>query len=313
MSTRKARINTGTIQSKLRVLEKCLRNMESILVAYSGGLDSALLAVVTGRVMGKKMLAITGRSPSLSDRDWRDAQAVAKTFGFKHETIAINETRDKRYAANPANRCYYCKSALFTQLQKMAKARGFDVIADGTNTDDLSDYRPGLKAGHEHGIRHPLQECGFGKRDIRAAARKLGLSIADKPASPCLASRFPYGTPITQTQLRAIDILENKIRRLGFSDCRARVEARGIVRIEVPENELKLALDANVRKSILLAARKAGFNYAVLDLAGLRSGNLNWEKADTKAQRHPPSPKWLWRASDGIKMSFPRKRESRKV
>lgn len=260
--------------------------MKSLLVAYSGGLDSALLAVVAGRVLGKKMLAVTGRSPALSDRDWQDAQNVAKAFGFKHETISVNEIRDKRYAVNSKNRCYYCKSALFKRLQKMAGTRGFDVIADGTNADDLSDYRPGLKAGHEHGIRHPLQECGFTKRDIRLAARQLGLSIADKPASPCLASRFPYGTPIIQSQLQAVDALETKIRRLGFSDCRARVEARNIARIEVPERELKLALDPKTRRSILLAARKAGFNYAVLDLAGLRSGNLNWEKIGTKAQRH---------------------------
>lgn len=249
--------------------------MKSLLVAYSGGLDSAFLAVVAGRVLGKKMLAVTGRSPSMSDRDWRDAQEVARTFGFKHETIPVNEMRDKRYAVNPENRCYYCKSALFTHLQKMARARGFNVVADGTNADDLSDYRPGLKAGHEHGVRHPLQECGFTKGDIRLAARKLGLSIADKPASPCLASRFPYGTPITVNQLRAVEELESAIRRLGFSDCRARVEARGIARIEVPENELPLAVENKTRKAILMAAQKAGFNYAVLDLAGLRSGNLN--------------------------------------
>lgn len=275
-----------TIRKKLQALEKCLRNMKSLLVAYSGGLDSAFLAVVAGRVLGKRLLAVTGRSPSLSDRDWRDAQDVAGSFGFKHETIAINETRDKRYAANPANRCYYCKSALFTRLQKMAGSRGFDFVADGTNADDLNDYRPGLKAGHEHGIRRPLQECGFTKSDIRLAARQLGLSIAGKPASPCLASRFPYGTPITIKQMRAVDNLENRIRRLGFSDCRARVEARGTARIEVPEGELKSAMDAKTRKSILLAARKTGFNYAVLDLAGLKSGNLNWEKIGAKAQRH---------------------------
>lgn len=265
-------------QTKLRALEKCLRNMKSLLVAYSGGLDSAFLAVVAGRVLGNRMLAVTGRSPSLPDRDWQDAQTVSRTFGFKHETIPIKETRDPRYAVNPADRCYYCKLALFTRLRKMAKLRGFAAVADGTNTDDSDDYRPGLKAAREHDIRHPLQECGFSKNDIRLAARKLGLSIADKPASPCLASRFPYGTPITQPQLRAIDALETKIRRLGFSDCRARVEARGIVRIEVPENELQLAIDDNVRKAIVLAARKVGFNYAVLDLAGLRSGNLNQNK-----------------------------------
>jgi len=249
--------------------------MKSLMVAYSGGLDSAFLAVVAGRVLGKRMLAVTGRSPSLSDRDWRDAQDVAKAFGFKHETISVNEMRDKRYAVNPKNRCYYCKSALFTRMQKMAGTRGFDVIADGTNADDLNDFRPGLKAGQECGIRHPLQECGFTKSDIRLAASQFGLSIADKPASPCLASRFPYGTPITQSQLRAVDVLETKIRRLGFSDCRARVEARNIARIEVPEKELKLALEDNIRKSILSAAQKAGFDYAVLDLNGLRSGNLN--------------------------------------
>jgi len=268
----------ANIQTKIHALEKCIRNMKTLLVAYSGGLDSAFLAVVAGRVLGKRLLAVTGRSPSLSDRDWRDAQAVAEKFGFRHATIAVNEIRDKRYAANPANRCYYCKSALFTRLQKMAKARGFSAVADGTNADDSRDYRPGLKAANEMKVKHPLQECGFTKADIRLAARRMGLSIANKPASPCLASRFPYGTPITQPQLRAVDDLETKIRRLGFSDCRARIEARGIVRIEVPENELHLAMNTKTRKSILSAARKAGFNYAVLDLAGLRSGNLNWEK-----------------------------------
>lgn len=273
------------IQRKLRKLEKWLRRTKSLLLAYSGGLDSAFLAVVAGQVLGKQMLAVTARSPALSGRDWQDARAVAKAFGFKHETISIKETRDPRYIANPKNRCYYCKSALFMRLQKMARMRGFAAVADGTNADDSDDYRPGLKAGHEHGIRHPLQECGFTKGDIRLAARKFGLSIADKPASPCLASRFPYGTPIAQTQLRAVDALETKIRCLGFSDCRARVESRGIVRIEVPENELPLAAENKTRKSILAAAYKAGFNYAVLDLAGLRSGNLNWTINTTLPQR----------------------------
>lgn len=267
-----------TIKRKLRALEKCLRSMKSLIVAYSGGLDSAFLAVVAGRALGKRMLAVTARSPALSNRDWRDAQAVAGKFDFKHETIAIDETRSKRYSVNPKNRCYYCKFELFRRLHNLAKARGFNVIADGTNTDDLNDYRPGLKAGREHGIRHPLQECGFSKNDIRLAARQLGLSIADKPASPCLASRFPYGTPITARLLRAVDVLETKIRHLGFSDCRARIEARGMVRIEAPEQELKLALEPGVKKDILAAVHKAGFKYAVLDLAGLRSGNLNWNQ-----------------------------------
>jgi len=256
--------------------------MKSLLVAYSGGLDSTFLAVVAGRVLGKRMLAVTGQSPALSSRDWRDARTAAKKFGFRHATIAINETQKPQYAANPKNRCYYCKLALFMRLQKMARERGLAFVADGTNADDLSDYRPGLKAAQEHRIRHPLQECGFTKSDIRLAARRMGLSIANKPPSPCLASRFPYGTPITQPQLRAVDVLETKIRALGFSDCRARIEARGIVRIEVPEKELPLATKNKTRKSILAAARKTGFNYAVLDLAGLRSGNLNWEKTGTR-------------------------------
>lgn len=293
-----------TIKTKLRDLENCLRNMKSLIVAYSGGLDSAFLAVVAGHVLGKKTLAVTGRSPSLSERDWHDAQSVAKTFGFAHKAIAVNEIRDRRYANNPADRCYYCKLALFTVLKKMARKKGFSFVVDGTNTDDLGDYRPGLEAARKRDIRHPLQECGFGKHDIRLAAREMGLAIANKPPSPCLASRFPYGTLITETKLRAVDALETRIRRMGFSDCRARVEARGIVRIEVPERELKLALSARTRRSILLAARKAGFKYVVLDLAGLRSGNLNWTQTGTKAfsvvasrrtmvdrQRHPPALK----------------------
>ncbi len=263
------------IQDKLRKLEKCLREMKSALVAYSGGLDSAFLAVVAGKVLGTRMLAVTALSPSLADRDRHDARAVAKSFGFRHRTISINESREPRYAANPKDRCYYCKHALFTRLQKMASDNGFKFVADGTNTDDLRDYRPGLRAARENDVRHPLQECGFGKKDIRLAARRLGLSIAEKPASPCLASRFPYGTPITTARLRSVDALETKIRRLGFSDCRARVEERGIARIEVPEKELQLIANAAIRRSIVIAARRAGFRYAVLDLNGLRSGNLN--------------------------------------
>jgi uncharacterized protein len=264
------------LKNKIRSLEKRLQNMKSIIVAYSGGLDSTFLSVVGARVLGKNMLAVTARSPALSSRDWRDAQSMAKTFGFRHETVSIRETRDQRYLSNPKNRCYYCKSALFTRLLKIAKRRGFSTVADGTNADDLRDYRPGLQAGYEYGVRHPLQECKFTKNDVRHAARQLKIPLADKPASPCLASRFPYGTTITEKKLRAIDALETTIRRLGFRDCRARVEPRGIVRLEVPEGELKRALDINTRKSILAAAQKAGFAYAVLDLAGLRSGNLNF-------------------------------------
>jgi len=274
-----------TVQTKISNLEKCLRKMGSLLVSYSGGLDSAFLAVVANRTLGKNMLAVTSRSPALSTLDWRDAKTVASFFGFKHEVISIEETSDKRYVANPANRCYYCKSSLFKRLRQIAKKRKLKFMVDGANMDDLSDYRPGLKAAAESGVRHPLQECKFTKKDIRVAARLLKIPLADKPASPCLASRFPYGTPITAKQLRAIDVLEKKIRGLGFSDCRARIEARGIVRLEVPENELPLAAENKTRKSILTAARKANFNYAVLDLAGLRSGNLNLEINATSPQR----------------------------
>ncbi|MDD5483534.1 MAG: ATP-dependent sacrificial sulfur transferase LarE [Kiritimatiellae bacterium] len=275
-----------TIQKKLQALEKNLRKMKSLMVAYSGGLDSAFLAVMAAKTLGEKMLAVTVLSPALARRDREDARKIAKTFGFRHETVSLDTTRDKHFAANPANRCYYCKAAVFARLQKMARTRGFKETADGTNLDDLKDYRPGLKAGREHGIRHPLRECGFTKKNVRLAARRIGLSIADKPASPCLASRFPYGTPITPARLKAVDALETKIRALGFSDCRARVESRGIARIEVPENELKLALKPLIRKSILLAAHKTGFSYAVLDLAGLRSGNLNRTMNKNSPQRH---------------------------
>lgn len=265
-----------TLNAKMRELEKRLRGMKSLLVAYSGGLDSAFLAVMASRALGKRTLAVTARSPSLSSRDWRDAQRTAKTFRFRHATVSVNEVRDRRYARNPANRCYYCKSIVFKRLLKMAAQRGFRTVADGTNLDDLNDYRPGMKAAGELGIVHPLRECGFTKRDIRRAARRLGLAQADKPPSPCLASRFPYGTPITAGQLRLVDALENRIRALGFSDCRARVEARGIARIELPDGEMRKALEPRARKAILKAACQSGFKYAVLDLAGLRSGNLNW-------------------------------------
>ena len=264
-----------TIKFKLRALKDCLRKMEPLLVAFSGGLDSSLLAVVARQVLGNNVLAVTIRSPALSTRDLQDAKKIARSFGIRHRVVCADDLRIPYFVANPENRCYYCKFSHFTLLKKIAKARGFKTIADGTNADDLNDFRPGLKAASELGIKHPLQECGFAKRDIRRAARLLGLATAAKPASPCLASRFPYGTPITRRQLRQLDILETKIRDMGFSDCRARVETRGIARIEIPENEIKKALDNRLRKQLLSAALKAGFRYAALDLAGLRSGNLN--------------------------------------
>lgn len=264
-----------TVQDKLRSLRCCLRGMGPLLVAFSGGLDSSLLAVVARQALGKNILAVTVRSPSLASRDLQDAKKTAGTFGIRHKVVCADDMRIPHFAANPENRCYYCKLSHFTLLKKIARSLGFKTIADGTNADDLHDFRPGLKAAKKLGVKHPLQACGFTKRDIRRAARLLGLAVAAKPASPCLASRFPYGTPITRRQLRLLDILETKIRNLGFSDCRARVEARGIVRIEIPENEIEKALDHRLRKQLLAAALKAGFRYAALDLAGLRSGNLN--------------------------------------
>ncbi|MFA7159795.1 MAG: ATP-dependent sacrificial sulfur transferase LarE [Kiritimatiellia bacterium] len=263
------------IKSKLRALKDCLRKMEPLLVAFSGGLDSSLLAVAARQVLGNNILAVTIRSPALSTRDLQDAKKIARAFGIRHRVVCADDLRIPHFTANPENRCYYCKFSHFTLLKKIARSQGFKTIADGTNADDLNDFRPGLKAASELGIKHPLQECGFAKRDIRRAARLLDLAVADKPASPCLASRFPYGTPITRRQLRMLDILETKIRSMGFSDCRARVEARGIVRIEIPENEIAKSLDNRLRKRLLAAALKAGFRYAALDLAGLRSGNLN--------------------------------------
>jgi uncharacterized protein len=246
--------------------------MESVVVAMSGGVDSLLLAKIASDVLGERALAVTADSPSLPRRDLRDAVEIARRLGIQHRVIHSDEVTDRRYRANPANRCYYCKKILFSQLGEIAEQAGARWVCFGENVDDQSDYRPGSQAAMEYAVRAPLREAGLNKTEIRLLAKQLGLPAWDKPASACLASRFPYGTEITPEKLSQVEQAEDYLWRLGFHQCRVRYHGE-VARIEVEPEKMSMLLahaeDINER------FRQLGFTYSALDLSGYRRGSLN--------------------------------------
>jgi uncharacterized protein len=257
---------------RLAALEAILRGMESVVVAYSGGVDSALLAVAAHRALGSRALAVTAVSPALAARELEEAAGLAQSFGFAHLTIRTGEMEREGYVANSPRRCYFCKSELYTHLCALAQAEGYAWVANGTNADDLGDYRPGLEAAAERRVRSPLVEAGLDKAAVRRLARHLGISVWDKPAQPCLSSRIPYGTPVTVETLSKIERAEDYLRGLGLREVRARHHDK-LCRIEVGEQELELAL--RHRREIVANLKRIGYLWVSLDLAGLRSGSLN--------------------------------------
>lgn len=265
---------SGTLRAKARQLEARLASLGSVVVAFSGGVDSAYLAWVAARTLGSRALAVTADSPSYPDTHRQLALRVSREFGFAHEFIATSEIDRPEYRANPSNRCYFCKHTLYVDLTALAGARGFAAVVDGSNADDRGDYRPGRQAAREFGVHSPLDEAGLHKDEIRALSREAGLPTWDEPASACLSSRIPYGSEVTPEKLRLIEQAEAVLHALGFRVCRVRHHDE-TARLEIARSEMARALDPDVNARLVAELKALGYRYVSLDLQGYRLGSLN--------------------------------------
>ena len=269
-------IATG-VATKLAGLHDLLSCTGGVVVAFSGGTDSTLVAAVASRALGERAVAVTAVSPSLPPGEAEEARRLAAAHGIAHRLVRTREAEDPTYLANGLDRCYRCKNELYDVLARVAEEADLPVVVSGANLDDLGEFRPGLRAAEEHGVRHPLIEVGMTKRDVREAARDLGLATWDKPASACLSSRIRFGVTITVEELSKVGRAERLLKDLGFRQCRVRVHDAELVRVEVEADEVARLAEPAIRARVIDGLTALGWRYVTLDLEGFRSGSMNPE------------------------------------
>ena len=263
------------LTAKRDALLELIGGYESCAVAFSGGIDSTVVAKAAQLALGPRAVAGTGTSASLAAGELEEARELARLIGIRHEVIATDEFSNPDYLRNAPDRCYHCKTELYTQIEGLAERLGVAVVLNGANLDDLGDYRPGMNAAAEHGVASPLAECGFRKDDVRALAAEWELPTWDKPAAPCLSSRVAYGQEVTPERLAMIDQAEQFLREVGLRMLRVRYHGGDVARLEVPLDALAKLCDATLREQLVARLKSIGFKYVTLDLEGFRSGSLN--------------------------------------
>jgi uncharacterized protein len=266
---------TPDLAAKRERLLEILGSLGSTAVAFSGGIDSTVVAQAACLALGDRAVAVTADSPSVPRSELAEAKGLAQRIGIRHVVVATEEFQDPDYVRNDGTRCYYCKSELYGRIETLLPELGVTVICSGANLDDQGDYRPGLKAATEHAVRHPLQEAGFTKADVRALARDWGLPTWDKPASPCLSSRLAPGVEVTRERTARVEAAEEYLRSLGWRECRVRLHEGELARVEVPADDLPRLADPALREGLVRRLKELGFRFVTLDLEGFRSGSLN--------------------------------------